>query len=307
MKSGKPKVCVVGSLMTDLVFRVDRLPKPGESMPGKGFGLFLGGKGFNQAIACHRLGAEVVMVGRLGTDYFGDLFIQKMEAEGMDIRFLRRDPDAGTGVACPIIDDSGQNAIIGIARANLKIDLEQIEEARERIESADVVMLQFEIPYPVSVRAARIAKNGGALVILDPAPAHNTQTVIDEAVDYIVPNEIEAAALAQDLEVEEWAAREVRAGRTGVVISVGAEGAIVFDQKGRRYFPPFSIKPVDTTGAGDAFRAGLAVMLAEGRGIDAAVRFANACGALACTALGAEPSMPRRDQVERFLMEQEAG
>jgi ribokinase len=293
--------------MTDLVFRVDRLPLPGESLPGKEFGLFLGGKGFNQAIAAHRLGAEVVMVGRVGADYFGDLFIKKMIAEGMDTRFVFKDPEVGTGVACPIIEDSGQNAIIGIARANLRIDLAQVEAAREELESADVLMLQFEVPHPVSFRAAAIAKNAGALVLLDPAPVHNVIPLIAGTVDYIVPNEIEAAALAGNLPVERWAEQEVRAGRSGIVISVGDKGALVYDQQGKRQFPPYRVQPVDTTGAGDAFRAGLAVSLAEGRGIDAAVRFANAVGALACTVLGAEPSMPDRQRVEQFIKEQEAG
>jgi|UniRef100_A0A7V3PUH3 ribokinase len=299
------KVCVVGSFMTDLVFKVQRFPKPGESMPGEEFGLFLGGKGFNQAICLHRLGAEVVMVGRLGKDYFGDLFLRKMAEEGMTTEFVRQDESAGTGVACPIVDRSGENAIIGVARANLRIDLEQVEAAREELESADVLMLQFEVPHQVSFRAAAIAKKVGALVILDPAPVHNVQAEIDESVDYIVPNEIEAQALARGLKVEDWAAREVRAGRSGVVISIGDKGALVFDQAGQRHFPPFKIKPVDTTGAGDAFRAGLAISLAEGKGIDAAVRFANAVGALACLVNGAEPSMPHREQVEKFIKEQE--
>ena len=306
MKSAKPKICVVGSLMTDLVFRVERLPQPGESMPGKEFGLFLGGKGFNQALACHRLGAEVTMVGRVGRDYFAGLFLQKLAEEGMRADFIFQDDEVGTGVACPIIDDSGQNAIIGIGRANMRIDLSQVEAAREEIESADVLMLQFEIPYPVSRRAAQIAKASGAIVLLDPAPIHNAGVLISEEVDFIVPNEIEARALAQSQPVELWAEAEVKAGRSGVVISLGAEGALVFDQQGRGQFPAFPVQPVDSTGAGDAFRAGLAVSLAEGKGIDQSVRFANACGALACTVLGAEPSMPRRDRVERFLREQEA-
>ncbi|MEO0052255.1 MAG: ribokinase [candidate division WOR-3 bacterium] len=305
MKSAKPKICVVGSLMTDLVFRVERLPRPGESMPGKEFGLFLGGKGFTQALACHRLGAEVTMVGRVGKDYFAELFFQKLTEEGMKADFILQDKEAGTGVACPIIDDSGQNAIIGIGRANMRIDLRQVEAAREEIESADVLMLQFEIPYPVSRRAAQIAKASGALVLLDPAPIHNAGVLINEEVDYIVPNEIEAAALARTQPAEVWAEAEVKAGRSGVIISLGAEGALVFDQQGRRHFPAFPVQPVDSTGAGDAFRAGLAVSLAEGKGIEQAVRFANACGALACTVLGAEPSMPRRDDVERFLKSQE--
>ncbi|MEO0070264.1 MAG: ribokinase [candidate division WOR-3 bacterium] len=305
MKSDRPKICVVGSFMTDMVFRVKRLPRPGESMPGEEFGLFLGGKGFNQAVACHRLGAEVVMVGRLGQDYFGDLFLEKMAKEGMRADFVRRDPKQGTGVACPIVDEKGQNAIIGVSRANLHLSLEQVEEARKEIEAADVLMLQFEIPKEVSFRAAAIAKDAGAVVLLDPAPFHNVQMPIAEEIDYIVPNEIEAEGLAQGRSVDLWAEGEIRKGRKGIIISVGAEGAIVYDQRGRRNFPPYQVKVVDSTGAGDAFRAGLAVSFAEGKTVDEAIRFANGCGALACSVLGAEPSMPRREQVEEFIRQRE--
>ncbi len=298
------RVCVVGSFMTDLVFRVHRFPRPGESMPGEEFGLFLGGKGFNQAIACHRLGAEVIMVGRIGADYFGELFLKKMAEEGMSTEFVWRDPEMGTGVACPLIDASGQNAIIGISRANRRIDREQVAAAKEEIARADVLMLQFEIPRQISFQAATIARNAGKTVLLDPAPFHNIELPIDQPIDYIVPNEIEAAELAQGDSIDNWAIDELKRGRQAVVVSVGADGAVVYDREGRRRLPAFSVKVVDSTGAGDAFRAGLAVSLAQGKDIDTAVRFANACGALATTVLGAEPSMPALEEVESFLARQ---
>ncbi len=305
MKKDRPKICVVGSFMTDLVFRVKRLPRPGESMPGEDFGIFLGGKGFNQAVACHRLGAEAIMVGNLGQDQFGDMFLEKMITEGMRTDFVFRDPEVGTGVACPMIDAQGQNAIIGVARANLRITTTQVESASKEIESADVLMLQFEIPHSVSHRAATIARGAGTLVLLDPAPFHNLDLPIIADVDYIIPNEIEAEGLAQGKPIDLWAETEIARGRKAVIISVGAKGAIVYDQKGKRHFPAFPVnKVIDSTGAGDAFRAGLAVSLAEGRTIDQAVIFANACGALATTVLGAELSMPTRTQVEQFLQNQ---
>ncbi|MEO0069865.1 MAG: PfkB family carbohydrate kinase, partial [candidate division WOR-3 bacterium] len=138
---------------------------------------------------------------------------------------------------------------------------------------------------------------------LDPAPVHNL-IFPTEPIDYIIPNEIEAAELARGKPIDLWAEEELKSGRKAVVISVGALGAVVYDKNGKRNFPAFPVKVVDSTGAGDAFRAGLAVSLASGKDIDEAVRFANACGALATTVLGAEPSMPTLDQVERFLQEQ---
>lgn len=305
MKNKRAKVCVVGSFMTDLVFKVKRFPRPGESMSGDGFGLFLGGKGFNQAVAAHRLGAEVVMVGKVGMDYFGELFLKKMKEEKMRTEFVAVEPEAHTGVACPMIDISGQNAIIGVAGANLRLEEEQVRMAKSEIESADVLMLQFEIPYRVSFQATSIARNAGTLVFLDPAPFHKIEQPVKEPVDYIVPNEVEAAELAGEMAIDTWAETEIKSGRRAVIVSVGADGAVVYDEKGKRQLAPFKVKVVDSTGAGDAFRAGLAVSIAEGKGLQEAVRFANACGALACTVLGAEPSMPRREDVERFLKEQE--
>ncbi|MCL6465305.1 MAG: ribokinase [candidate division WOR-3 bacterium] len=305
MKNKRAKICVVGSFMTDMVFRVKRLPRPGESMAGDGFGLFLGGKGFNQALAAHRLGADVVMVGKVGMDYYGELFLKKMKEEGMRTDFVAVDPEVPTGVACPMIDSAGQNAIIGVAGANLRLGEEQIAMVKPEIEAADALMLQFEIPHRVSFQAATIARNAGCLVFLDPAPFHKIELPIKEPVDYIVPNEIEAAELAGGMAIDDWAKVELKSGRRAVIISVGADGALVFDENGKRRFPPFKVKAIDSTGAGDAFRAGLAVSIAEGRSLDEAVRFANACGAIACTVLGAEPSMPRREEVERLLKEQE--
>ncbi|MGQ9708326.1 MAG: ribokinase [bacterium] len=301
MKSAQPRVCVVGSFMTDMVFKVKRFPRPGESMPGDSFGLFLGGKGFNQALACHRLGARVVMVGKVGMDYFGGLFLKKMKAEGMTTEFVAVDPEAGTGVACPMVDSSGQNAIIGVAGANMRLTIEQLERAKGEVAGADVLMLQFEVPAAVSLCAATIARRSGTLVQFDPAPMHNIAELSGEPIDYIVPNEIEAAELAGGDSIDTWAKRELTEGKRAVIISVGADGAIIYNEKGRIAVPAFKVRVVDSTGAGDAFRAGLAVSLAEGKDIEEAVRFANACGALACTVLGAEPSMPKRDDVERFL------
>lgn len=303
MKGARPRVCVVGSFMVDMVFRVRRFPRPGESMPGEGFGMFLGGKGFNQALACHRLGAEVVMVGALGDDLFAQLFLEKMASEGMRTDFVERVSGVHTGVACPMLDRRGQNAIIGVAGANRYVSEEQVLRAKSEIESADVLMLQFEIPHRVSFRAAELARRAGAVVFLDPAPFHNIDRPIERSVDYIVPNEVEAAELAAGNALDRWAESELRSGRKAVIISVGADGAVVYDRAGKRRFPAFRVKVVDSTGAGDAFRAGLAVSIAEGKVLDQAVRFANACGALACGVLGAEPSMPHREQVEEFLKE----
>jgi ribokinase len=327
MKGSRPRVCVVGSFVIDLVFKVKHRPRPGETMLADDFGMFLGGKGFNQAVGARRLGADVSIVGRVGNDPFGDMFMSKLEQEGIDSSRVARDPDAGTAIASPIVDASGQNSIIAAPRANMRVTSDDVRAAEEQIAAADVLMLQFEIPVATSRTAAEIAHKRETIVLLDPAPVrhgsdgesrnqnpesgiqncmpeHSTSRPLDHFyIDYVVPNEIEAHMLTGKMTPEEAAAVLLPETRRGVVISLGEEGAMAVDRAGLNRFPAHKVKVVDTTGAGDAFRAGLAVKIAEGSSLDDDVRFANACGALACTIMGAEPSMPRRDTAERLLAE----
>ncbi len=301
MKGNKPRICVVGSFVIDLVFKVDHRPGPGETMLARDFGMFLGGKGFNQAIAARRLGADVSMVGRVGRDTFGDMFMAKLEQEGIDSSHVTRDPDAGTAIASPVIDASGENSIIAAPRANMRVTPDDALAAEEQIAAADVLMLQFEIPPSASRRAAEIARKYDTLVLLDPAPVEHGFERFNAPIDYIVPNEIEAHMLTWKMTSEEAAAALLPETRQGVVISLGEQGAMAVDRAALLRFPAHKVNVVDTTGAGDAFRAGLAVMLAQGKPLDDAVRFANACGALACTVMGAEPSMPKLEAVERLV------
>jgi ribokinase len=325
MKGPWPRVLVVGSFVTDLMFRVKHRPGPGETMLAEGFGMFLGGKGFNQAVAAKRLDAEVCIVGRVGSDPFGDMFIAKLEQEGICLSGVTRDAEAGTAIASPVVDETGQNSIIAAPRANMRVTTEDVLAAAEQIAAADILMLQFEIPPAASRTAAEIAHKHETIVLLDPAPvSHGSHSIsrsldpsihssaLDHAatrpldhfyIDYLVPNEVEAHMLTGRMTPEEAAAVLLPETRRGVIISLGKEGALAVDRAGLSRFPAHKVKVVDTTGAGDAFRAGLAVEIAEGASLEDAVRFANACGALACTVMGAEPSMPRREDVERFAEE----
>lgn len=292
-------------MVMDLVFRVGHRPKPGETLLGESFEMFLGGKGFNQAIACHRLGAETTLVGRVGKDEFGDRFIRRLHDEKLTTRFVNADPEQGTGVASPTVFPDGENSIIGVPRANMALDPADVEAAADRIAGADVLMLQFEVNPEASRAAAQLARRHGTLVLLDPAPVHAHCENTDWPIDLLVPNEVEAQMLADCDSPEEWARELYDDELRAVVISRGAAGALLVDDSGIREFPGYRVPVADTTGAGDAFRAGLAVMVARGRELDEAVRFANACGALACTRSGAEPSMPRLDEVRGFMQQNE--
>ena len=301
MKGSRPRVCVVGSFVIDLVFKVKRRPGPGETMLADDFGMFLGGKGFNQAVGARRIGADVSMVGRLGRDPFGDMFTAKLAQEGIESSRVTRDPEAGTAIASPIIDASGQNSITAAPRANMRVTPDDVLAAEEQIAAADILMLQFEIPLAASRTAAEIARKHDTIVFLDPAPVEHGFERFDAPIDYIVPNEIEAHMLTGRMTPEEAGAVLLPETRRGVTISLGEQGAMAVDRAALSRFPAHKVKVVDTTGAGDAFRAGLAVRIAEGASLDEAVRFANACGALACTIMGAEPSMPRLVDAERLI------
>lgn len=294
-------------MVMDLVFRVEQRPGPGETALGAEFGMFLGGKGFNQAVASRRLGAGVEIVGRVGTDDFGERFRVRLEELGIPTRHVGQDP-AGTGVACPVIDAAGENSIIGVPRANASLSVADIDAAAEAIGRADALLLQFEVPLEASARAADIARRSSTLVFLDPAPVHQRgrggagrepRRLIDA--DYIVPNEVEAYQLTGRRIPEEQGAALLPLARRAAVITLGARGAFCVDRQSTRYSDAFPVAALDPTGAGDAFRAGFAVALVEGRKLDEAVRFGSACGSLACAVLGAEPSLPARDAVERLL------
>jgi ribokinase len=300
MKGKQPRIVVVGSMVTDLVFRVKSWPGAGETVLGTDFGMFLGGKGFNQAVACRRLGADVAMAGRVGEDQFGERFLAMLDDSGIGTEYVRRDK-AGTAVACPIVDEAGENSIIAVPRANMKVTRRDVDRVAPKIAEADVLMLQFEIPLKVSAYAAGIAAEHKTTVLLDPAPASHGARELGTQVDYIVPNEVEAHMLTYRMLQADWGRVLSAYARRGVVVSMGEEGAMVYDKAGLRDFPAPKVHVVDTTGAGDAFRAGLAVRLAEGATLDEAVVFANACGSLACTVMGAEPSMPERTAVEKLL------
>jgi len=296
-----PRVAVVGSLIVDLVFHADRRPEPGETFTGSDFGMYLGGKGFNQAIACHRLGAQVTLIGRVGRDHFGGLFTDRLAEEDMTTEFISRDAQAGTGVASPIVFPDGENSIIGVPRANRFVTTSDVDRARAAIEAADILMLQLEVNPDASRHAAGLARKHGTAVMLDPAPAHLHVGIEGWHLDFLVPNEVEVQMLARGQDASGFARRCLETGLRAVVISEGSQGATVVDSRGSRSFPAHRVPVVDSTGAGDAFRAGLAVKLAHGIDIDVAARYAGACGALACTKIGAEPSMPTASEVEEFL------
>lgn len=303
------QVCVVGSLNMDLVVRAARLPRIGETISGGVFSTSPGGKGANQAVAAARLRAGVAMVGRVGSDSFGQQLIDGLEREGIEVSSIQIDPDAPTGVASIGVDEKGSNMIMVASGANSKITPADVERARATIERAGVLLLQLEIPIDAVVRAAKIASQRGILVCLDPAPAANLPDDLCSCVDVINPNEGEAQALTgveiRSIADAERSARELRRrGPRAVVVKMGERGALYVGPDGSQHVPAIVTSAVDTTAAGDAFAAGLGVALGEGLLLRDAVVFANRVAGLKVSRMGAQLAMPTRAEVEEHLRDE---
>jgi ribokinase len=298
-------VCVVGSFMMDVVVRTAKRPAVGETVIGESVDFFLGGKGFNQAVASARYGAPTNMVGRLGTDTFGDEFAAALKRENIGTRFVGRDDTHGTGVGLPIVDATGANSIIVVPQANLACNPRHIEDAAEIIRSSAVTLTQLELPYESVAEALRIARSAGVRTILNPAPmSGKSLDAFRGLVDLVTPNESEAAEIAPGAtgDPADIAASVAKALDTpNVLLTLGERGVLLWEDGKTTQCDAHSVEVVDTVGAGDAVCGALAAAWAGGASLAEAVRFGNAAGALAVTVAGAEPSMPRRRQIEKLL------
>lgn len=293
------KIVVVGSFNMDLTTYMERLPRPGETVHGRRFVTGPGGKGSNQAVAAARLGAEVTFVGRVGIDGFGDTALQTWQAEGIDTRYVVRDAENATGVAPIFVDDSGENCIVVALGANLALSPADVDAASEAIAQADVLVVQLEIDLNTVARALKVAKDQGVRTILNPAPAAQLPEATLALADYLTPNETELETLLGS--VPNDLRQAVKLPQQTLVMTAGSRGARWATQSDSGDVPTYKVQVVDTTGAGDAFNAGLAVALAEGKALADAIAFANATAAMCVTRPGTAPSMPQRAEVEALM------
>lgn len=301
-------IVVLGSLNMDLVVRTEHMPRPGETVRGEQFTTVPGGKGANQAAAAARLGAQVEMVGRVGNDPFGPVMLDNMRAQGVGVSHVLRDPEAPSGIAMIILDARGENSIVVAAGANGRVSMTDLNAARDLIASARYLILQFEIPLPVVREAISLARQLGVYVILNAAPAYPVEHDFLRGVDCLVANESEACALTgveiNDLQAAEQAGRKLLEAEIPVVIiTLGAQGALLVTRQQVAHVPARQVQVVDTTAAGDAFIGGLAVALLKGFDLVEAVRYATCAGTLATTVLGAQTSLPSAAQVQAFYEE----
>jgi len=303
----KPRLVVIGSLNMDMVIQSPRIPMPGETILGAGdLKMIPGGKGANQAYGAARLCADVSLVGRVGDDSFGERLIQNLNQANVDTKHIIHDPDAATGIALIVVDESGQNSIVVSSGANGQLSPEDVNRGENAIRAANILLLQLEVPLDAVLQGAKLAKHHGVATILNPAPAQPLPGELLAMIDYLIPNESETAILSghetnTDEEIKQAAAALRVSGIKTTIMTMGSRGALLITETEFCHFPAFPIDPVDTTAAGDAFVASFAVAMAEGKSIHEAIRFGNAAGALACTQFGAQPSLPDRRALERLM------
>jgi ribokinase len=299
-------IVVVGSSNTDMIIRVPRIPRAGETLLGGEFFTAAGGKGANQAVGAARLRGKVALIARVGRDTFGDQAIAGLLRDGIDVSCVFRDKLTPSGVALIFVAKEGENSIAVAGGANAKLSPSDVKKAARVIRSAAWLVAQLETPLATVTAAVEVAAKAGVPVILNPAPARPLPNSLLKRISILTPNETEAELLTgikvTDAAAAAKACSKLRSRGVGIVIlTLGARGAFLADANGARLVPGFKVKTVDSTAAGDIFNGALSVALAEGKTVLDAVQFANAAAALSVTRLGAQPSAPSRADIEKFI------
>lgn len=300
------KICVLGSLNVDMTVSVPYFNQPGESLTGTALAVYTGGKGGNQAVAAARLGADVTMIGCLGGDGNGELYRETLKREGVCADGVATASDAPSGMAFIEVVPSGENRIAVVRGANDCLNAAQVQAMEGLIAGSGVLLCQLENPLDAILTGLKLARKHGLITILDPAPAQPLDDEMLALCDWLTPNETELGILTgMPVGTQEQAVAAARTliarGARTVLNKRGAAGALLVTATDCMSVPGFTVKAVDTTAAGDSFNAGLAVGLAEGLDAAAAIRLANAVGALSTTRAGAQPAMPCREEAERLV------
>lgn len=307
-RATEPNIVVIGGFTMDLVVKTAKAPDNGETVLGTEFNRFPGGKGGNQAVAAARLGGNVTMIGKLGTDSFGDEVFSLLQKDGINTRFVEREEDYPTGIGSIVLDQNGDNRIIVIPGANSQVKAEHLNKYIEAFHNADMILVQLELDFYMNQKAIELAFEMGLPVLLNPAPGRELSDDLLKKVTYLTPNETEAEIITgisiRNIEDAKAAVQcLLEKGVQTVVMTLGGEGALIGDRMGIRHIPGYKVKAIDTVAAGDSFNGALAFSILSGKDLDEAVLFANAVGALTVTKEGAIPSLPYKEAVEEFLQE----
>jgi len=305
----KDSIVVFGDLLYDCFIWSERLPRMGETVIGYDSGFFASGKGGNQAAVCAKLGEQTFMLGKVGNDDCGKKVLDIISGSGANTEGVIVDPAQRTGTSCVMVAKDGHNAIVVAPNASVTFTEKEVDSLRPYFERAKMVLFQLQVNIDAIVRAMRTAKECGATIVLNPAPACDVPEEMFALADWVTPNETEAELFSgvyrEDMPLEQWRERTAEKlharGVRRLIITMGEHGAYYSGEGEAFMMPAFSIEPVDSTAAGDAFNGGLAVRLAAGDDVRTAMRFASACGAITTTRKGSLPSLPSREEVIEFL------
>ena len=299
------KILVFGSSNTDMTVKTPVLPAPGETVLGGVFTMSAGGKGANQAVAAKRVGGDVSFICKVGKDVFGDNSLKHYKEEGIDVSGALRS-DRPSGVALITVDEKAENCIVVASGANLDFNDKDIEASVPALKACDILLMQLEIPVPAVVKAAKIAHEAGALVVLNPAPYSELPEEIFKYISLFIPNETELARFSGcPVCCEESAAKAAEVlfakGVGKMIVTMGSKGSLILDGGKPQSVKARKVEAVDTTGAGDTYCGALCVALSEGKSLKDAAEFASAVSALSVTKMGAQTAMPTRAEAEAFM------
>ncbi|MEG2353670.1 MAG: ribokinase [Clostridium sp.] len=298
------KICVIGSLNIDLVVKVENMPKKGQTLIGSDFSQVSGGKGANQAVAMSRLGGKVNIIGKVGSDSFGERLLNELKNHSVDTNYIDIEEGA-TGVAMITVDKNADNSIVVAPGANFKVDREYIDKNIEAIESSNIVVLQLETPLDTIKYALKKSKELCKYTILNPAPAVKLEDDVIANVDLLTPNETELEILSGveikcQEDIEKAANLMIQKGVKELIVTLGSKGSLYINKDVSLFKKAYKVKAIDTTAAGDSYTGALAVALANDKSIEEAMDFASKVGALTVMKEGAQSSLPSLEDVLNF-------
>lgn len=297
-------ICVIGSLNMDLVVKVDKRPKGGQTVIGGDFKEVPGGKGANQAVAMARLGGNVNMIGKVGTDGFGETLLNALKNDNVNTEYINK-ADVATGVAMITVDSNAENSIVVAPGANFKVDKDYIDASIEGIEKSDIVVLQLETPIETINYALKKSKELGKYTILNPAPAVKLDDEIISNVDLLTPNETELEILSgvdiqTEADIEKAAQIMINKGVKELIVTLGSKGSLYINKEKSIFKKAYKVNAIDTTAAGDSYTGALAVAFANDKNIEESMDFASKVGALSVQKEGAQSSLPTLEDVQNF-------